>query len=162
MTTSPGLPYPLGFLHIPLPYIDLRLTTLHFHLLFLRTIQFSFRLFSNRLAPSQFYFLLIKYSLFCSLFPFLSYSAFHPLSISLPKFTRSTSLYFAHIFSFVLSISVFLLSILNSCLPRSAKLFFLKFLFPFLHNGPLITCRLTCPHNFPFIIFLPPWSYFPI
>ena len=57
--------YPLGFLHIPLSYIDLP------------TIQFSFCLFLYHLALLHFYSLLIKYSLFCSLFSFLSFRFSH-------------------------------------------------------------------------------------
>ena len=109
---------PLGFLHIPLPYIDLLLTTLHFHFVSLKTIQFSFCLFLNRLTLFHFYFPFIS---FCSLFPFLSYSVFRTLPVLLPKFTSSTSLSFYFLFptrrylipflSFLLPASIFLLFI---------------------------------------------------
>ena len=93
---------------------------------------------SNSLYP-----LLNQVFAFCSLFPFLSLIPFfHILPILFPKFTSSTLLIFFHslfltrrnldlpFLSFLLPVSVFLFYILNSCFPRSAKLFFLRVFVP--------------------------------
>ena len=54
--------------------------------------------------------MLIKYSLLCSLFPFLFHSVFRTVSITLTKFTSSTSLSSHSLFSTHLSLMPFLFS----------------------------------------------------
>ena len=80
-------------------------------------------LFLNRLALSHFYILLIKYSLFSSLFPFLSHSVCRTLPISLPKFKSSASLSSHSLLPFRRN----LLRFLSSPLPVSVFFLFIYF-----------------------------------